>query len=200
MIKKIYILAIVCFMSSLSAEISSAWLEIKPGYFFFSDHTLRKIYHGGFEIQGSVTYPLCGILALYGSLGYLQVKGKSLHAHQPTSISQIPFDLGLRAIFNLGERACWNECVKGYLSIGPRFFHFHQHNDSIYVPRNIRRNGVGLFINGGCNFIKNDCFLLGIFGEYAFEKKSFASCIPNVYGRDIQIGGFTFGASTGFVF
>ncbi len=195
MIKKIYALAIACVIPSLYGQISCPWLEIKPGYFFFANHTLAKIYHGGFEIQGSVSYPLCGMIALYGSLGYLHVKGKSLNGNQKTSISQVPLDAGVRSMVNLSE------CVKGYFSIGPRYFYFHQHNDSTYVNRNIRANGFGFFINGGCNFINNDCLLLGIFGEYAFEQKSFKSMIPNVYGRqDIQIGGFTFGASIGFVF
>lgn len=196
MIKKICALAIACVMPSLYAETSCAWLEIKPGYFFFSNHTLRKIYHhGGFEIQGSASYQLWEMLALYGSLGYLHVNGKSLQGDQKTSIFQIPLDVGLRAI------ADFDECIKGYLSIGPRFFYFHQHNDSTYVNRNIHRGGVGFFLNGGCNFIKNDRFLLGVFGEYAFERESFKSKIPNVYGiPNVQIGGFTFGASVGFVF
>lgn len=195
MIKKLYILAIACIVSPLHAHTSSTWLEIKPGYFFFSNHTLRKIYHGGFEIQGSVTYPVYRMLAVYGSLGYIQVKGKSLHAHQKTSVFQVPFDVGLRAIAN------FSDCAKGYLSIGPRYFYFHQHNDSSYVNKKINRSGLGFFINGGCNFIKNDRFLLGFFGEYAFEQKSVKSNLPNVYGKqDVQIGGFTFGASVGFVF
>lgn len=206
MIKKICALAIVCIVPLLHAntyyvdmhdvESPRAWLEIKPGYFFFSNHMLRKIYHhGGFEIQGSATYLLCEMIALYGSLGFLHAKGKSLQANQETSISQIPLDVGLRAIADFNERA------KGYLSIGPRYFYFHQHNDSNYVSKNVRRNGIGFFLNGGCNFIKNDRFLLGVFGEYAFEQKSFKSTMLNVYGRPhVQVGGFTFGASIGFVF
>ncbi len=195
MIKKICALAIACCMSSLYAEITQTWLEIKPGYFFFANQTLGKIYHGGFEIQGSLSYPLWEMIALYGSLGYLQVKGRSLQGNQKTSIFQVPLDIGLRIVADL------NECANGYLSIGPRYFYFRQHNDSIYVNRNICRNGLGFFINGGCNFVKNEYFLLGIFGEYAFEQLSFNSMIPNVYGRqNMQVGGFTFGASIGFVF
>src|ERR1700735_2529405 len=109
MIKKICaLLTIACIMPLLHAEIyyytescaknRCAWLEIKPGYFFFTDQTLRKIYHGGFEIQGSASYLLCEIIALYGSLGYLHVNGKSLQGDQKTSIFQIPVDIGLRAI------------------------------------------------------------------------------------------------------
>ncbi len=195
MIKKICALAIACMVPSLHGQTSCSWLEIKPGYFFFSNNTLRKIYHGGFEIQGSGTFPVSEIFALYGSVGYLRTSGKSLEGNQKTSISQVPLDLGLRLIADLGQ------CTKGYLSIGPRYFIFHQRNDSIYVNRKIDRTGVGFFINAGVNFIKKDCFLLGIFGEYAVEQKSFESLMPNVYGRhDVQIGGFTVGASFGITF
>lgn len=195
MIKKICVLAVACIMPSIHAKTSSTWLEIKPSYFFFTNHTLRKIYHGGFEIQGSVSYPLCDMIDLYGSLGYLQVRGKSLQGNQKTSIYQIPVDVGLRAIAHLSK------CVKGYLSIGPRYFYFHQHNDSTSVNRNIRRSGAGFFINSGCNLIRNDRFLLGIFGEYAFERRSFKSTIPNVYGRkNVQVGGLNFGGSVGLAF
>lgn len=195
MIKKIYALAIVCAILSFHSEIFSARLEIKPGYFFFSDHTLRQIYrHGGFEIQGSGTYPLSEMINLYGSIGYIHIKGKSLQGNQETSMSQIPVDVGLRVIADLCEY------VQGYLSIGPRFFYVRQHNDSMYVDQNIHGKGLGLFVNAGCNLISYDCILFGIFGEYAFEKKSFQPTTPNVYGQDIPIGGFTFGASAGLEF
>lgn len=195
MIRKIYIFIIACMMPALHAHNTASWIEIKPGYFFFANHTMRKIYHGGFEIQGSLTYTLDRMIGLYSSIGYVHVKGKSLGAHQKTSISQVPIDLGARAIIDVCE------CVKGYLTIGPRFFYFHQRNYSSFVDPNIRRNGFGFFINGGCNFIQNDYLFLGIFGEYGFQQKSFSSTIPNVFGRkDLQIGGFTFGASIGFMF
>lgn len=195
MIKKICFLAIACIAASLNGQTNSAWLEIKPGYFFFANHILRKIYHGGFEIQGSVTSPINGTIAWYSSIGYIHAKGKSLGDNQKTSISQVPLDLGFRAIADVSESA------KAYLSAGPRFFYFHQRNDSTFVPAHVRKNGFGLFVNGGYNYISCNGFLFGIFGEYAFEQKSFTSTIPNVQGRsDLQIGGFTFGASVGFEF
>ncbi len=197
MIKKIYAfaIAVACIMPSLNAHNSDVWLEIKPGYFFFANHTLRKIYHGGFEIQGSLSYQLDGRIALYSSIGYLHVKGRSLGDNQKTSISQVPIDLGVRAIFDVRSN------IQSYLTIGPRFFYFHQRNDSTFVDKNVRRNGFGFFINGGCNFIQNDQFFFGIFGEYGFQQKSFSSTMPNVFGRrDLQVGGFTLGASLGFMF
>jgi hypothetical protein len=195
MIKKLSVLAIACITASLNGQTNSAWLEIKPGYFFFANHTLRKIYHGGFEIQGSVTYPINGTIAWYSSIGYIHNKGKSLGDTQKTSISQVPLDLGFRAMIDVSDSS------NAYLSAGPRFFYFHQRNDSDFVPKNVRTNGFGFFVNGGYNFINTNGFLFGVFGEYAFEQKSFTSTMPNVQGKsDLQVGGFTFGASIGFEF
>ncbi len=194
-IKKICTLAVICIISSLNASTSRPMLEIKPGYFFFSNHTLRKIYHGAFEIQVSGSYPLQHWLALYTSLGYLHAKGISLQGNLKTSMWQVPLDLGLRAT------AHFNECIKGYFSIGPRYFHFHQHNDSSHVPQNIGKDGAGFFINSGLHVIAHDYFILGIFGEYGYEHKSFISTTPNVYGKPhFPIGGFTFGVSLGIGF
>lgn len=194
MTKKIY-LALACLMTSLHASASRPMLEIKPGYFFFSNHTLRKIYHGGFEIQASGLYPLQNWIGLYASLGYVHAKGTSLQGNQKTSIWQIPIDLGLRTT------AHFNKYIKGYFSIGPRYFHFHQNNDSPYVSPKISKNGAGFFINSGLQIIAHECFILGIFGEYGYEHKSFTSTTPNVYGKpDVPIGGCTFGASVGVAF
>lgn len=195
MIKKIGILAIVYLMSSLHASTSYTWFEIKPGYFLFSNHTLRKIYHGGFEIQGSGSYPLSEKVDLYGSIGYIHAKGTSLQGNQKTSMWQLPINLGLKAT------ACMTERLRCYVAAGPRYFHFHQYNDSTYVNQNISKNGAAFFINGGLYYLTHDCFLLGIFTEYAFERKSFTSDRPNVYGiRQLPVGGFMFGATLGIGF
>lgn len=195
MTKKIHTLALACLMASFYVSASGPMLEVKPGYFFFSNHTLRKIYHGGFEIQASGSYPLQHWLALYASLGYVQAKGRSLQGNQKTSMWQVPVDLGIRAT------AHFNEYIKGYFSIGPRYFHFHQHNDSAYVTQNISKNGGGFFINSGLNVLAGDCCILGLFGEYGFEQKSFTSTTANVYGiGTLPLGGFTFGVSLGIGF
>lgn len=188
-------MAIASIAPALYALNDSTWIEIKPGYFFFANHTLRKIYHGGFEIQSSITYPINQTIAWYSSIGYIHAKGRSLGDDQKTSITQMPLDLGFRAIADV------REYTKAYLSAGPRFFYFHQRNDSTFVPPSVHTNGFGFFINGGCNYVSTRGFLFGVFGEYAFEQKSFRSTILNLQGRkDLQIGGFNFGASIGFMF
>ncbi len=193
MLKKLILCTLACLAHQLHAHPSS-WLEIKPGY-FFANHTLRKIYHGGYEIQASITRPLSDDIALYGSIGYIHARGKSLGEHQKTSISQVPLDLGVRAFASISKH------TTAYLGAGPRFFYFHQRNNSSFVDPHVHTNGFGFFINGGWNYINRNGFIGGIFGEYAFQQQSFKSTMPNVYGRsDLQIGGFTFGASVGLEF
>lgn len=194
---KKYLLSILLGLTSLShADQVPPLVEVKAGYFFFSDSCMRNVYRdGGFEIQASGSYPLWCWLSIYGSIGYLKVHGKSLHGCECTSLWQVPFDIGLKPIFALGDH------VQYYFSFGPRYFHLHQHNNSTFVNKNKERGGLGFFVNTGFNFIPCEHFFIGLFGEYAYEKKSFCSSMPNVFGRKhVQVGGFTFGASLGYAF
>lgn len=82
-----------------------------------------------------------------------------------------------------------------------RFFYLHQHNNSPYVDRTINNVGIGLFVNTGFNVRLADCILLGIFGEYSYEKKAICPKRPNVFSNgSVQIGGFAFGISLGYAF
>lgn len=69
------------------------------------------------------------------------------------------------------------------------------------VDCKINSGGVGMFVNAGLNATVADCFLLGIFGEYSYEKKKICPKRPNVYSNGcVQIGGFAFGMSLGYAF
>lgn len=172
------------------------WLEIKPSYFVFSESPMNDIYgKGGFEIQGSASIPLCSYLDFYGSIGYRKAHGHALNSGEKTSLTVIPVDVGLKPTFNFCERFYY------FLAAGPRYFYFHQHNDSPYVDRTINRSGIGLFVNTGFNVLLGDCLLLGIFSEYSYEKKTVCPKRPNVFSNGaVQIGGFAFGASVGYTF
>jgi len=172
------------------------WLEIKPSYFFFATSPMRQIYnHGGFEVQGSVSVPVCKYLDLYGSVGYRKTRGHALNTCEKTSLNVIAVDIGLKPIFKFCERFYY------FFAIGPRYFHFHQHNDSPYVDCKINGNGIGLFVNTGFDVLLADHFLLGIFGEYSYEKKKICPKKPNVFSNGgVQIGGFAFGVSLGYAF
>jgi hypothetical protein len=151
--------------------------------------------NGGFEIQGSASVPFCNYIDLYGSIGYRKAWGHALSTGEKTSLSVIPVDIGLKPVFNFCDRFYY------FFAIGPRYFHFHQHNKSPYVDCIIKGGGIGLFVNTGFNVLLADCFLLGIFGEYSYEKKSVCPQMPNLYSNgSVQIGGFAFGASLGYAF
>lgn len=170
-------------------------LEVKAGYFFFSDSKMRKIYDkGGFDVQLSGSYPLWRCLQLYGSVEYLQCHGRSLADHQKTRIREVPFSLGLRALFPLGCNFSY------YLTAGPRFFCVHSHNDSSYVDRTISKSGLGLFVNTGFTYSLSQCFFVDLFGEYSYGRLNYTSYKTNTYGEKTQVGGFTFGAGLGYSF
>jgi hypothetical protein len=196
MYKKIALLAaLLCALAQYASDVTP-WLEIKPSYFFFPVSPMRDIYNdGGFEIQGSISVPVCNYLDFYGSIGYREAWGHALNSCEKTSLTIIPVDIGLKPIFNFCERFHY------FFAIGPRYFHFHQHNNSSYVDCTINGGGIGLFVNTGFNVLLADCLLLGFFGEYSYEKKTVCSNMPNVFSNgSIQVGGFAFGVSLGYAF
>src|SRR5579872_3589679 len=180
-----------CYAYSISQPI----LEADIGYFFFSNAKMRKIYNGGFDVRISGSYPFfytsrLGLQA-YASVGYQQVHGKSLNAHQGTSIWQVPINLGLKSVIEIVPE------IQYYVTLGPRYFFIHQHNHSSFVNRNLSDNGFGGFVNTGFNFFFNRHVIVDVFGEYAYERAHFHSSKTNVYTRNIQVGGFTFGVGLG---
>jgi len=193
--KRILFSVLLCIVTPY-ASASRLWLEIKPSYFFFAASVMRDIYdHGGFEIQGSASGSLCNYLALYGSIGYRTAQGHALNSCEKTRLTIIPVDIGFKPIFNVGQH-CYS-----FFAIGPRYFHFHQHNNSPYVDCTINGNGIGLFVNTGFNALLANHLLLGIFGEYSYEKKGICPKKPLVFSNgSVQIGGFAFGASVGYAF
>lgn len=196
MYNKIALLAaLLCTLPHYASDVTP-WLEIKPSYFLFSTCPMNDIYdHGGFEIQGSGSVPVYHHLDFYGSIGYRKAWGHALNSCEKTSLAVIPVDIGLKPVFNFWQRFYY------FFAIGSRYFHFHQHNSSPYVDRIIKGNGIGFFVNTGFNVLLADHLLLGIFGEYSYEKKKICPCMPNVLSNgSVQIGGFAFGISLGYAF
>lgn len=175
-------------------------VEIKAGYFFFSNSKMRKVYDkGGLDVQLSANYPLWCLtdkwtLNAYGAIEYFHRSGQSLHAHEKTSIWSVPVNVGLKPVYAI------NCDLQYYFAIGPRYFFLHQHNHSSFVPKHRSRNGLGFFINTGFNYLLCDQWTLDIFGEYSYAKMHFHGANPNVYTRNIQVGGFTFGGGLGYEF
>lgn len=194
--KKIILLSLLTTMLIESASDATAWLELKPSYFFFYASTMKHIYkHGGFEIQGSASIPVCDTLNFYGSVGYRKLAGHALNSCEKTTLTVVPIDIGLKPMLRL------RECLYSFFAFGPRYFHLHQHNKSPYVDCKINGNGIGFFVNAGLQLLLTDCLAFGIFGEGSYEKKKICSNKENVFsnGRE-QIGGIAFGVSLGYHF
>jgi hypothetical protein len=170
-------------------------VEIKGGYFFFSDSKMRKIYNSfGIGVQVSGSYPIWRCLQIYGSVGYIEKTGRSLNGQQKTRIWQIPLSLGLMPIIQISQN------VQYYFSLGPRYFFVIQHNHSNYVDKKISNNGIGGYVNTGFRFFPWHHLLVDVFGEYSYKRMHFHSSKCNVYTRTMQIGGFYFGVGLGYAF
>lgn len=181
--------------SSLTYSENQPLLEVKGGYFVFTDAKMRKIYNqGGFDIQVSGSYPVWSCLEVYGSIGYLKCSGKSLNDHQKTSIWEIPVSLGIKPVFRISSKLHY------YFAIGPRYFYIHQHNDSAYVKRNQGRNGLGMFVNTGFNYVLCNNLFFDVFMEYSYEKMRLHSSKNRDYTRNIQVGRVSFEGGMGYVF
>lgn len=171
-------------------------VEIKTGYFFFEDSKMRKIYdQQGWDVQLSGSYPIWNNwLQVYGSVEYLQKKGRSRGGHQRTSIWELPVSLGLKPTFEICPG------IQYYFTVGPRYFYVRQTNHSHYVDKHVHKSGVGGFVNTGVNYFFCENLFVDVFGEYSFAKLHFHAHKENVEGRDIEIGGWTFGAGLGYTF
>jgi len=191
--------------SSLHAEPSNSssskvnkvqpMLEIKSGYFFFSDAKMRKVYdEGGLDVQISGSYPIWRWLQIYGSVEYLTRHGRSLGGHQKARIWEVPLSLGLKPVITISPK------VQYYLTLGPRYFFIHAHHNSPYVDREINPHGLGGFVNTGFNFFPFHHLFVDIFGEYSYKRVHFHPSKHHVHGRGIQVGGFAFGAGLGYAF
>jgi len=192
---KILLWSLLLISSTLSAD-----LELKTGYFFFTDSKMRKVYDkGGWDIQLCASYPLCNLtsqwtLNAYGAVEYFHRSGKSINDHQKTELWSVPINIGLKPVYAL------NANMQYYFAIGPRYFYIHQHNHSSYVYEDKSKKNLGFFVNTGFNYDLCNHFLIDVFGEYSYAKVHFHSGRSHVYTRNIQTGGFTFGGGLGYEF
>jgi hypothetical protein len=179
---------------TLPAYCSEALVEIKTGYFCFSDSTMRKVYdRGGFDIQLCASYPLRKLssrwtLNAYSALEYFQRSGHSINGSEKTSLWSIPVNIGFKPTYALSPKAQY------YFTIGPRYFYMHQHNDSCFFDKNKSGSGLGGFINTGFNHKLSGHFLIDIFAEYSYARMNRYSKKAEVYTESTQVGGFTLGA------
>jgi hypothetical protein len=186
-----------CIRRNLSFGNRSAQIEVKTGYFFFTQSRMKDVYdQGGIDFQVSGTYPIHSFLNVYGSVEYLEKSGHSLGLHQKTSIWEIPLSLGLQLIYTI---SC-APCIRNYFTLGPRYIFSHAHNRSSYVPSNMNTNGIGGFANTGLIFNVNRHLIIDLYGEYSYAMICFHKSKPRTYTHRVQLGGLAFGGGVGYMF
>lgn len=201
--KKLVLLLVLFAIGGYSQECrlgSASMVEAKGGYFFFANSKMREVYdNGGWDIQLSSSIPFWRSskrfnLNAYASVEFLRCSGHSTQENYKTYVWELPVNIGIKPTVLLSK---W---VQYYFALGPRYFFIRQHNSSPYVDKHRSRNGVGLFLNTGFNFILFKRLVIDVFGEYSYAKTHFHSSALNVYTRNIEVGGFTFGAGLGYCF
>lgn len=170
-------------------------IEFKAGYFFFANSKMNEVFDkGGLDLQLSVAYPVWRWLEIYGSVEYLERNGKSLGGNEKTSLWGLPVSLGLRPVVSFSEK------FQYYFTLGPRYVYFHAHNDSEYVDRILVKNAFGGFVNTGFYYFPYKHLVFDVFGEYSYVRTKFHPHKTNVFGVEIQVGGFAFGGGIGYAF
>ena len=107
-----------CFEESLLVELnarnqpccySQPLVEVKTGYFFFTNSKMRKVYdRGGLDVQLCASYPLWNLncrwtLNAYGAVEYFHRSGKSINEHQKTSLWSVPVNIGFKPVYAIND-------------------------------------------------------------------------------------------------
>lgn len=172
-------------------------IDVKMGYFFFSDSKMRRVYDkGGFDIQvSSTTEDLCDNLRIYGAIEYFQKSGRSIHSRQKTFFNAIPLSFGLQKSFELSEIP-----ASLYLTVGPKYFFTWAQNNSSHISHHMHANNLGVFANIGGLYYFSRCLAFDAFGEYSYCHLRYHSGVRNSEGHGVDAGGFTFGGGLQYFF
>lgn len=172
-------------------------VEVKAGYFFFTDNRLRRVYNrGGLDLQLAASVPLYRTLRLYGALEYVEKHGKSLLLGSHTSIRQIPVSLGLE------YRMCvWAlPWIESYARLAPQYFHWHVKSDTTVIERSLSESGIGVVGGAGLLASLTDRLKIDLFAEYAYRRVHPQSGKQGVRTFTVQTGGFVLGGGVVYGF
>lgn len=173
----------------------SPLIEVKAGYFFFTDSKMRKVFNqGGLDLQVALSYPLWKWAQIYLAGERVEKKGRAVHCQNRTHFWDYMASLGLKGVVCVSPKTQW------YLTVGPRYFYVHVHNNSPHVDRKLNRSTVGGFVGTGFNFFPIEHLAIDVFGEYSYGRINFNANKGHVYGETRQVGGFAFGGGLGYAF
>ncbi len=174
------------------------YFEVKPGYFYFTDHLMRQFYNnGGFSFRAETGYKMWGPFYVWLDGGYFQREGRSLGIPASTKIKIATVTLGLKTIFYLHDR------IALYAGAGPRVFMMMLHNSSPFVRGDDNEISVGAGFDAGFwvfpfPFSRN--IFIDLFADYSLKKFKIEPDEISSDDFDVNVSGLTFGAGLGIRF
>jgi len=173
-----------------------SYLEIKPGYFLFSDNTLKKIFH-----HGGATAQLEGGIIFYNNYAaslnfqYFSKSRTALNSIYTTTVYIPTFSLFIKYFFTIKDN------IRPYIGIGPRLFLFYNKNQSPYVPHKNVKTSLGIATTiGTFLYVKNSKFIIDPFLDYGYARSSKGKKGNTSKQYHIKLGGLTVGLGLGYKF
>lgn len=184
-------------LSLFTANVHSIeWLpEGKIGYFAPTGHKFRKIYDGNAIYSLELSAQAWRQLYAWGNVSYFTDSGHSIGFKNKTTIHLVPFQLGLKYLFDITE----DMRIYAGLGMAPTYLNTQDHSAHVVHP--VHKWGIGGVAKAGA-YVNFKNFFLDFFTDYSFTKISFDGMHkhPRVYRNDADVSGWTFGLGIGYRF
>lgn len=170
--------------------------EVRVSYFHFSNAIPSAICGDGtINYQVGATYPFYYGTKIWASVSHLHGQGQSLDERDLTTIDITPINLGLR----YGE---WDIPFygKGYIQVGPSYYHMSIHNDTDFVRKTFHKNGPGVFFGTGGVWDVKSNLQMNLFVEYSHRWCNHIRKDESTTRRHFNMNGWDFGGGFRYVF
>lgn len=190
---KILLLVSCTLISSVLINAQDWIFEVRGAYFQPTSNIVKKIYGSGMaEIQGEISRALCDPWYVWLNTSYMAKTGCSSLNHY-TRLQVIPVSLGIKYDYALKHNAT---C---YLGLGGSLTSVNIDDDSDFVKRHLKENGVGLVVKSGITYTACSSAFLDLFIDYYHQKVRFLSAV-GLQCPNLTISGLRMGAGIGLTF
>ncbi len=207
-------LYLTCFFSTFSSLAESSNIdfsgptsvEFKAAYFRPSNDFVKEIYSNGwvdygFEFSKMITTD--NNLAIWGGVNWYRTKGHAaccgdiIVSKSKTSISVVPFSLGLKYFMPVPQ--VYNANL--YLGAGISTAFVRIKDDSEFVKAKLSKNGAfGWVLKSGIQYFFRNNVFIDVFADYVFQEVNFKRGNGNVANFSASLDGLKLGVGLGLNF
>ena len=121
-------------------DVSKKWyFELKPGYFYFTDHEQHNYFgNGGWTLRAEAGANFWGPVIVWIDGGDVQKEGRAMGGLDKIDFKLATLTLGLKGFYK------YNQYASFYLGAAPRLFMMLMQNDSPFVRGDDNAVGIGL--------------------------------------------------------